>query len=70
MTMQVYRQAETGHRKVAGPVPALRDDWALFLDFDGTLVDLGDDPHRTALDADMRAAVAAAHRFWAVHWRW
>ncbi len=40
--------------------PAFRADLALFLDFDGTLAPLQDDPHTVALSDGMRAAVLAA----------
>ena len=44
-------------------LPFPRNDWALFLDFDGTLVDLVDDPTQALVEPELRGAVAAARTF-------
>ena len=44
-------------------LPFPRHDWALFLDFDGTLVDLEDDPTQALVEPELRRAVAAARTF-------
>ena len=44
-------------------LPFPRNDWALFLDFDGTLVDLEDDPTQALVEPELRRAVAAARTF-------
>ena len=43
-----------------GPPPPLRKEDALFLDFDGTLVEFADDPAAVRADAALRGAVESA----------
>lgn len=40
------------------PLPAPRRDWALFLDFDGTLTELAPSPDAVVVDADMPRVLA------------
>lgn len=44
------------------PPPPFSDDWALFLDVDGTLLDFADAPHRVHVDPDMLEALDVLHR--------
>lgn len=43
--------------------PDIRADCALFLDFDGTLVDLQDDPARVQVDMELSSVLASAKQF-------
>jgi len=46
----------------ATPAPAIRDDWALFLDLDGTLIDIAPAPDAVVVAPGLREALAALHR--------
>ncbi len=64
--MNKRKQGHLGHQPRAnlsqpGP-PSIRSDCALFLDFDGTLVDLQDDPARVRVDQDLCSVLAGAQR--------
>ena len=43
-------------------LPAIADDWALFLDVDGTLLDLGPRPDAVTVPHGLREALTALHR--------
>jgi trehalose 6-phosphate phosphatase len=62
MTIQTSKLPQTPSPASPAP-PAVRSDWALFLDFDGTLVELGDDPAHARIDARMSSAVTAAREY-------
>lgn len=62
MTIQTSKFPATENPASTSP-PAVRSDWALFLDFDGTLVELGDDPAHARIDARMSSAVTAAREY-------
>src|ERR1700744_5838829 len=50
------------HMKQAPPPPAL--DWCLFLDVDGTLVELTDTPSQTEADTDLRSLLGEVSERW------
>lgn len=55
--------ADTDHARPAAATlpapPAIRDDWALFLDFDGTLVDIADRPGGVVVEDGLTERLAA-----------
>ena len=40
------------------PPPSPRTDWAYYLDFDGTLVDIADNPDAVRVDARLKERLA------------
>ncbi|HXE36914.1 MAG TPA: trehalose-phosphatase [Azonexus sp.] len=49
-------------RKVPGPPPAAQKDWAYFLDFDGTLLDLAATPDTIRVDSALPLLLTALHQ--------
>ncbi len=64
--MNRRKQSHLGHPPRANlprpAPPSIRPECALFLDFDGTLVDLQDDPARVQVDRDLCSVLAGARR--------
>lgn len=49
-------------RKVPGPPPPAQNDWAYFLDFDGTLLDLAATPDTIRVDSALPQLLTALHQ--------
>jgi trehalose 6-phosphate phosphatase len=60
-TRGVARRRGHAEGVVLDEIPKIRSDWALFLDIDGTLLDIAQTPDGVVVPSDLRASLGALH---------